>query len=87
MRAGTHEQMDFLYKHFMQHSYGADSNWPDFATACDALKEAGLYRVMLDGVPYNYGTGWLKEPVPEDVLEWLVALPAYEWNDDDEDTQ
>ena len=28
-----------------------------------------------NGQPYRYGTAWLKEKVPQEVLDFLVALP------------
>ena len=28
-----------------------------------------------NGKPYSYGSAWLREPVPDDVIDWFKALP------------
>ena len=43
-----------------------------YKAACDMLSEIGL--LVDDG--HRYGTAWLKEEVPMDVLEWLFSLPG-----------
>lgn len=71
MRAGTPEQMACLEEHIYQRSYGDYYLW-----AKNVLAYAKLDPVTLpDGTEYYYGTRWLFEPVPEDVLEFLVNLP------------
>jgi hypothetical protein len=47
------------------------SNRYDYGKACEALKTAGLY----EDNGYKYGTKWLKEEVPGEVIEWLESLP------------
>lgn len=70
-RAGTPEQMACLDTHIYQRSYGDYYLW-----AKNVLAYAKLDPVILpDGTEYYYGTRWLFEPVPEDVLEFLVNLP------------
>lgn len=49
-----------------------------YEKAVEALKEAGIYEdadFIHEGRPYRYGSSWLKEEVPADVLEWLQSLP------------
>ena len=66
MRAGTPRQEEVV------------RTWMD--TAIDKSYEATC--AMLEGVGllfdngYKYGSAWLKEEVPEDVLEWLFSLPG-----------
>ena len=43
-----------------------------------ALELAGIqpdHGHIVDGAPYHYGSRWLFEPVPANVIEWLAALP------------
>jgi len=76
MRAGTPEQMACLETHIYQHSYGDHYLW-----AKNILAYAKLDPVTLpDGTEYYYGTRWLFEPVPEDVLAFLVNLPDADKN-------
>ena len=54
--------------------------WPDshYDKAKAALAEAGLQpdeEYIHNGKPYSYGSAWLYENVPDDVLEWLRDLP------------
>ena len=44
----------------------------DYAAFCGAMSEAGINP---DADGYRYGTGWKREEVPEDVWEFLNALP------------
>lgn len=49
-----------------------------YEKAVEALKEAGIYEdedYIWNGKPYRYGSAWLKEEVPADVVEWLQELP------------
>lgn len=44
----------------------------------DALIDAGLspdHTYLHEGKPYAYGTAWLRDEVPADVLEFLCNLP------------
>lgn len=46
--------------------------------ACRTLKDAGLQpdpNYLHNGKPYSYGSAWLREDVPADVLEFLYTLP------------
>jgi hypothetical protein len=70
MRAGTPEQM--------QHLEGIKAEFPGYPVshyewAKERLAEAGLQPDPETG--YSYGSAWLKEDVPEDVLEFLKGLP------------
>jgi hypothetical protein len=67
MNAGVKEQEDFLREWKKTNKY-------EYTAACDALKEAGLYEVN----GYKYGHGWIKEDVPQEVIEWLFSLPDSE---------
>lgn len=44
----------------------------DYTVLCDEMGEAGLSP---DADGYVYGTAWKREEVPEDVWEFLAALP------------
>jgi len=43
----------------------------DYKEACEKLKELDLY--IDDG--YSYGSAWMSEAVPDDVIEYLKSLP------------
>lgn len=51
--------------------YGGDH----FAWAKIVLAEAGLQPDPAFDPPYSYGSAWMREDVPEHVLDWLFALP------------
>lgn len=70
MRAGTAEQMDFL-RQFPKGTHNAThpGNW--YGWACERLKEAGLHTDN----GYRFGSAWLREDVPQSVLEFLHSLP------------
>lgn len=63
MTPGTPRQMDYLRT--------IPGGIPNYSTACKILEQADL--LVDDG--YKYGSKWLREEVPEDVIEWLMALP------------
>jgi len=73
LNAGTPAQMDALrspeFRALGPYTYDG---------AVTFLKEQGLYEVPSpDGRgSYRYGTAWLKEDVPEEVLARLFALPT-----------
>lgn len=49
-----------------------------FVEACAMLEAHGLQpdkEYLHNRKPYRYGTAWLSEPVPEEVLAWLAGLP------------
>lgn len=62
MHAGDKAQEDYLRDH-LEGRY-------DYDTACELLKQAGLYEH--DG--YKYGYGWIYEPIPEDDLKIIKAF-------------
>lgn len=65
MQAGTPAQTAYLREHPVTGS-------PDpYKAACAALTAAGLNP---DG-GYRYGSSWLHIDVPQDVIDWLFALP------------
>jgi hypothetical protein len=68
MKAGTSKQEAFI------RDWKAAGNKYDYTAVCKALEEAGL---LVDG-EYKYGTKWLKEEVPQEVIEWLFSLPDAE---------
>ena len=71
MQPGTSEQMDFVREYLEEHKRA------DYDEICSALKTAGLYEVMKsDGTSYKYGHGWILEPVPTEVLQYLDSLPV-----------
>lgn len=65
LRAGTRKQMEALEGWKKTNSY-------TYERACKYLESIGL---LVDN-GYKYGTEWLKEEVPDDVLEWLFTLPG-----------
>lgn len=72
LRAGTPKQMRFL------EGLESHSGPVDYESAVEAMKEAGIYEdedYIWNGKPYRYGSAWLKEEVPADVVEWLQNLP------------
>lgn len=62
MRAGTPEQTKAVEE------WMAAGNRYDYAKACDILKERGLYIVQHDGRPYAYGSAWLREELPAEIV-------------------
>jgi hypothetical protein len=77
MRAGSPAQEGFLRAHKDEwETYKTScSGIPNHYTwACEVLSKAGLHPdPNFNG--YRYGSAWLEEKVPEDVLAWLQALP------------
>jgi hypothetical protein len=77
MNAGTVEQEEYLRNYYrinrdVKKSYGNDVK---------LLKEVSLYIVdhpKNKGETYTYGTGWLTEEVPDNVIEFLYWLPESE---------
>lgn len=70
MNAGTPTQEEWVRAHYgLKHP---EVRY-DYSTVKEELKAAGLDPDPDSG--YEYGTGWLKENVPDDVLEWLKGLP------------
>ena len=66
MRAGTPKQEEAVRK------WRPTADDPSYDGACKMLESINL---LVDG-GYRYGTAWLKEEVPLDVLEWLFSLPG-----------
>jgi len=66
MRAGTPRQEEAV------RNWRRDNPNKGYNEACEMLSELGI--LVDDG--YRYGTSWLKEEVPMDVLEWLFSLPG-----------
>jgi hypothetical protein len=67
MRAGTPAQEEFVREWKRERRY-------DYTKVCEALEGAGL---LVDN-GYRYGTAWLAEEVPAEVIAWLSALPDAE---------
>lgn len=75
LKAGTEAQESFIRVWKQSTRY-------DYTEACNALASVDLYvaehpEQMLWGVGrgYRYGTSWLKEDVPSQVIEFLFSLP------------
>ena len=65
-RAGTPKQEEMIRQ-------WKESGWKYYyAEACERLDAAG----MLTDEGYKYGSRWLYEEVPDEVLEFLRSLPA-----------
>jgi len=84
LRAGTPEQMAELERRKAEYT---DRSTSHYEWACKVLAEAGLLEVP-NPIPapqddvsrewpkmYRYGTAWLREEVPQDVLTFLASLP------------
>lgn len=72
LNAGTPKQESFLRE--LEDRNGGIG----YEKAVEALKKAGIYEdadFIHEGKPYRYGSAWLKEEVPAEVLEWLQSLP------------
>jgi hypothetical protein len=69
MRAGSPAQERFLRENPVKAIYPESH----YDVACKALAQAGLNPDPETG--YKYGTAWLREEVPADVLEWLASRP------------
>lgn len=66
--AGSPNQEDFLKKHPLN---AIDWNSSHYDRACEALKAAGLNpdpNYAHNGKPYEYGSAWLKEELPQEVI-------------------
>jgi hypothetical protein len=77
LTAGSPAQEEFLRTHKAEwKTYKAcSSGIPSYYDwACKVLAAAGLHPDP-ERNGYRYGSAWLKEEVPEDVLVWLHALP------------
>jgi hypothetical protein len=73
MRAGSPAQEAWLREHPVSVVYPES-----YSKVKDALIEAGLQpdeSFLHNDEPYSYGSAWLHEDVPTDVLEWLKNLP------------
>jgi hypothetical protein len=68
MKAGTPKQEAFIREWKKENRY-------DYTKACDALAKAGLLYVEHG---YKYGSAWLTEEVPQNVIDWLFNLPNTE---------
>jgi len=65
MQAGSYTQEMVLRN-------AREKGWKyDYKEACEKLKELDLY--IDDG--YSYGSAWMSEAVPDDVIEYLKSLP------------
>ena len=65
MRAGTPKQEEFVREWQLTHAY-------DYTEVCKALSEADL---LYDN-GYKYGSSWLREEVPLEVIKYLFSLSA-----------
>lgn len=48
----------------------------DFQRVVNRIDTGGQHDFLIANRPYEYGTGWLFESVPDDVVEWLDSLPV-----------
>jgi hypothetical protein len=70
MKAGSPDQRAFLRDNGLEAA--------GYEGICEVLAEAGLNpdpNYQHDGQPYRYGSAWLREEVPQDVLDFLRNLP------------
>ncbi len=71
--AGTPGQMEYLRRRKHEYSYAEHGDY--YSWAKGKLGQVDFNPVALNGEEYFYGHAWLKEDVPDDVLEWLFSLP------------
>ena len=74
LRAGSPAQMEYL----RANPVTADCPESYYEKACEALTAAGLQPDkghLHNGKPYRYGSAWLREQLPRDVMEFLNSLP------------
>ena len=57
LKAGTPIQEKFINEWKQNNKY-------DYTAACEALKEAGIYKDN----GYKYGSGWLFEEIPQEII-------------------
>jgi hypothetical protein len=72
MRAGTARQEAAIREWKKTNKY-------EYTAACEYLKSIGLFEdseYIHNEKPYKYGYGWLKEEIPQDVLDFLESLPV-----------
>lgn len=69
MRAGSPDQEEFLRNNPINDALD------HYTKACKALADAGLNPDPNYG-NYKYGSQWLKEPVPDEILQKLMNLPT-----------
>jgi hypothetical protein len=73
-RAGSHAQTEHL-----RSLEGTENRFPGYPTSHLDWARQRLREVGLEPDPnygnYSYGTRWLREEVPHDVMEWLASLP------------
>lgn len=66
LRAGSPKQMEEIWR------LRREGIQYEYKEMCEYLKTKGLY--VDNG--YRYGSGWIKEDVPEIVIKWLFSLPG-----------
>ncbi len=74
MTAGSPAQTAYLKAHPVEYYDCADR----LTKVCEALAAADLNpdpNYLHKDMPYRYGSAWLRVEVPQDVLDWLQALP------------
>jgi len=70
MHAGTPEQEQAVAQ------WRSAGNSYAYSAACERLKRIGLYTVPhpVTGEPYDYGSGWLRRDLPENMPETIRAI-------------
>lgn len=69
MHFGTPEQENWL----MSHGFGKP-NANDYDKHCEALKNAGLYEIKVEGKPFKYGHEWLYWPIEASDMASILSL-------------
>ena len=72
--AGSPAQMEFLRANPVTFKYPESyyEKARESLTAAGLQPDAGYVR---DGKPYSYGSAWLREELPQDVIDFLASLP------------
>lgn len=79
MQAGSPRQMEHLRKHRSEYAAGMDH----YAWAKETLARAGIQpdtEYLRNGEPYSYGSAWITEEIPAQVLAYFRALPDTDYS-------
>ena len=71
MNPGTQFQEDFLAEHKASGNLSVDA---DYTECCDFLRTYGFYEVMYRDEPYTYGSAWITQEIPKEILDLTMDI-------------